>query len=191
MVNEHIVRKTCPILKKCRKEAFFAPMAILAMVLLALFAVYGFYAAKISILMRGRIFGAVFGVLCIFLMAFNIVYRSIGLRETAKYLESLSPEAYEKLASQMYITESDHLPVYLLDEYLFAPSAPIVAEYSEITDCKIMEMRTNGAHSGYRIKLYFRGIKREINLNGFQKFDPVAFKNELNEKIITTKITKG
>ena len=191
MVNELYDRKTCPVLKKCRYEALFAPMKILAMVFLALLAVGSFYACKISILMRGRIFGAVFGVLCLILIVFNIVYRSIGLRETAKYLGSLSPGHYEKLVSQMYITESVSLPVYFLDEYFLALSAPIVAEYSEITDCKILDMRTNGAHSGYKIKLFFRGIKREINLSGYQKFDPIAFKNELDEKIITAKITKG
>ena len=177
-------KKTCPVLKKCRREAVFAPMKIFSMILLALFAAGGFYVMKNSIVILWNIAGGIFGVVGIFCFAWQIFYVSRGMAETASYLKSLSDEEYGKLCSQIYLTESSSEPAYFLDGFFFAPSSPIVAAYDEITDCKIRDIRTNGVHSGYRVIISLRGKKREINLSGYQKFDPGFFQSELENRII-------
>ena len=180
-------KKNCPVLKKCRREAAFAPMKIFALILLALFAVGGFYVMKNSIVILWNIAGGIFGVVGIFCFAWQIFYVSRGMAETASYLKSLSDEDYGKLCSQMYLTEYSSEPAYFLDGFFFAPSSPIVAAYDEITGCQIRDIRTNGVHSGYRVIISLREKKREINLSGYQKFDPVFFQSELENKINSIK----
>lgn len=175
--------KTCPILKKCRREAFFSRMKISEMIVLILTAAGFLYVAVKTEEIIWRIGGIVIIAVCVFLF-FQLNFCKLrGMRETAEYLKTLSDEEYSRLVSQVESGTRFIKPVYLLDGWIFAPSAPILARYEEITGTEVVTRYYNGVKNSYTVKFQFRGIKREITMNLFVGFDPETFKAELDQKM--------
>ena len=183
MVNEIYDRKNCPVLKKCRHEAFFSFMKITEMIILLLMTVGFLYVAvktKDMIWRIGSVVITATGVIMFFWLNFC---KLRGLSETAKYLETLSNEDYSSLALQAGSGAGKNTPVCFLDGWLFAPSAPILTRYEDITDVEVVVQYYNGVKNSYKVQVRFRGIKREIIMNRLSGFDPEIFKAELDQKM--------
>ena len=183
MVNEIYDRKNCPVLKKCRHEAFFSFMKITEMIILLLMTVGFLYVAVKTKDMLWRIGASAItatGVILFFRLNFC---RLRGLSETAKYLETLSHEDHSSLVLQVESGAGQNTPIYLLDGWLFAPSAPILTRYEDITDVEVVVQYYNGVKNSYKVQIQFRGMKREIIMNRLSGFDPENFKAELDIKM--------
>ena len=183
MTNEHYDSKTCPILKKCRQEAFFSSMKILEMIVLLLFTAGSIFVAVKTEEMIWRIGAVVMIAVCVFLL-FQLNFRKLrGLHETTEYLKSLSYEEYRGLVIQTGLTANFDMPIYLLDGWLFAPSVPLLAKYDEITKVEVITLYYYGTRNGYTVKFQLGGKKREITMNRFAAFEPAAFKEALDTKM--------
>lgn len=175
-------RKNCPILKKCRHEAFFSPMKIMEMALLLLFGAGSLYVAIKTEEIIWRIGAVVMIAVCAAMFFWLNFYKFRGMHETAAYLAALSDTDRSDLVSQIQHTAVIK-PVCLLDGWIFAPSVPILARYEEITGAEVVTRYYNGVKNSYTVILQFRGIKREITMNLFVGFDPEVFKTELESKM--------
>ena len=184
MTNEHYDSKTCPILKKCRHEAFFSSMKILEMIVLLLFTAGSIFVAVKTEEMIWRIGAVVMTAVCVFLF-FQLNFRKFrGLRETAECLKTMSHEEYRDLVIQTGLTANFDMSIYLLNSWLFAPSVPLLIRYEEITRVEIVTLYYYGTRNGYTVKFQFNGKKREITMNRFTAFEPAAFKEALDQKML-------
>ena len=183
MANEHFDKKTCPVLKKCRHEAFFSKTSITGtVIILVLIAVCLIAAVIIAIMTEdvAYLIAAVIGILVLLGMLLKINFGKLrGLSETAKYLGSLSYEDYSSLVSQVENIESVDT-FCLLDGWFFAPSAPILTAYKDLTRVELQTMYYHGRTMGYTLKLRFRKKKREFSP---APFDTGAFRKELDQKM--------
>lgn len=175
-------KKECPILKKCRHEAFFSSYKIMEMVVLLLFALGSLYVVIKTSDMIWRIGFVIILAICVSMFFGLNIIKLRNLSETAKYLETLTDEDYSDLAAQVAHAVVIDKPVYLLDGWVFSPSAAIAAKYNEITGVEIVTLYYNGMKNGYRLLLRFRGVKREIVMNRLSGFNPEMFKAELELK---------
>lgn len=182
MINENYNRNSCPIMQKCLREAFLSFMKIMEMLLLIFFIFGSLYVAVKTSDMIWRIGAIVMIIVCVTLFFWLNIYKLIGLKETADYLQTLSDGEYSRFLSQIEHLE-DVKPIYLLDDCFFAPSAPILARYEEITGVEVVTRYYNGVKNSYTVKLQFRGLNREITMNMFMGFEPDLFKTELESKM--------
>lgn len=181
--------KTCPILKKCRKEAFFSSYRIMELIVILLFIAGGLFVIIKTEDMIWRIGFIVITAVCIFLFVRLNIYKIIGMKETAEYLKMLPDEDYNQLLSQLYYVTSMSKPIYLLDGWMISPSVPMLAGYKEISGVEVVTQYYNGAINGYTVKFRFRGVKREVTMNRFMGFDPQMFKAELELKLQGASVT--